>query len=206
MLPFPVAESPPARSGTKTLGLPQGEACRENFLVALDGLLTNDPNEMSFVVDSACKNAESRNDFSEDYASNLSEGFRDQLIERLVGTGLAPEDIANRAQFAGSCIGCHLEANGRFLGNGVFAPFSNGFVHIQEFPDRLPDRKRLLLPGVSRPEPELPAEPPAGHGTAPSDSDPAEPLRPATAVRVEAAPEALRASVVLLAGPRSVVA
>jgi hypothetical protein len=133
VIPFPVAEAPHGALWDENVPLPQGPACRESFLVALDGLLTNDPNSMSFVVDSACKDAESRNDFSQAYALQLSDGFRKELEIRLDGTGLSPEELANRAHFAGSCIGCHEEAVGSFLGNGVFAPFSNGFVHVAEF-------------------------------------------------------------------------
>jgi hypothetical protein len=132
-VPFPTAEAPNGALWNENSGLPQGAECRENFLSALDGLLTDDPAQMSFVVDQACKDAESRNDFSQDYSSQLSQGFREELEARLVGTGLDADDIANRAQFAGSCIGCHEEAAGRFLGRNVFAPFSNGFVHVQEF-------------------------------------------------------------------------
>jgi hypothetical protein len=133
-IPFPTAEAPNGGLWNEASGLPQGPECRENFLSALQGLLTDDPAQMSFVVDQACKDAESRNDFSQAYANQLSDGFREELELRLAGTGLSADDIANRAHFAGSCIGCHQEATGTFLGNGVFSPFSNGFVHVQEFP------------------------------------------------------------------------
>jgi hypothetical protein len=133
-IPFPTAEAPNGGLWNEASGLPQGPECRENFLSALEGLLTDDPAQMSFVVDQACKDAESRNDFSQAYANQLSDGFREELELRLDGTGLSATDIANRAHFAGSCIGCHQEATGTFLGRGVFSPFSNGFVHVQEFP------------------------------------------------------------------------
>jgi len=133
-VPFPTAESPNGGLWDEAANLPQGSACRENFLSAIDGLLDNDPSKMSFVVDDACKDAESRNDDTENYARRLSDGFRGQLEAKLSGTGLSADDIANRAQFAGSCIGCHDAANGKSLGLGVFAPFSNGFVQVQEFP------------------------------------------------------------------------
>jgi hypothetical protein len=116
--------------------LPQGEACRQSFLSALDGVLTNDLSLMSFVVDAACKDAESRNDFfTEDYASQMTPGFASQIEEKLlsVGSVLSANDVANRARFAGSCIGCHNEASGSFLGDGLFAPFSNDFPQVQEF-------------------------------------------------------------------------
>lgn len=132
-LPFPVAEAPNGQLWNENVPLAQGPACRENFLNAIDGLLTNDLEQMSFVVDGPCKDAESRNDFSQDYSSQLSAGFRDQLEERLIGTGLSGEDIANRAQFAGSCIGCHNESSFKSLGNGVTAPPSSDFPHVTEF-------------------------------------------------------------------------
>lgn len=136
-IPFPVAESPHGALWNEGAELPAGEACRENFIAAaLDGLLTDDLSQMSFVVDGICKNSESRNDFSEDYAGQMSEGFRAQLDESLAGTGLSAFDVANRARFAGSCIGCHQEASGSFLGNGVFAPFSVDFPQVTEFPQQ----------------------------------------------------------------------
>jgi hypothetical protein len=132
-IPFPVAESPNGNLWDEGIDEPAGPACRENFLTALQGLLTNDPSQMSFVVDHECKDAESRNDFTQDYSSRMSQGLREEIELAVEGTGLNADDIANRAQFAGSCIGCHEESFGRFLGNGVSAPFSNSFVHVQEF-------------------------------------------------------------------------
>jgi hypothetical protein len=133
-VPFPVDEAPNGQLWNDAVSLPQGPACRQSFLDAVDQVLTDDPSAMSFVVDSACKDAESRNDFSQRYDSQLGDGFRAQLEQRLAGTGLSADDMANRAEFAGSCIGCHNEANGQALGNGVVAPFSNDFVHVLEFP------------------------------------------------------------------------
>jgi len=134
-LPFPVSESPNGGLWNEDSGLPQGDACRESFLTAMDGVLGDDMSRMSFVVDAACKNAESRDDGGENYAQQLSPGFRSQIEDKLLSldSPLSPEDVANRAQFAGSCMGCHHAASGSFLGNGVFAPFSNDFPHVQEF-------------------------------------------------------------------------
>jgi len=134
-VPFPVAESPAGALWNEFSGLPQGEACRENFLTAMDGVLTDDMSLMSFVVDGACKDAESRNDFSEDYVGQMSFGFRQQIEDKLlsIGSSLSPEDVAGRARFSGSCIGCHNESSGSFLGNGVFAPFSFDFPQVVEF-------------------------------------------------------------------------
>lgn len=134
--PFPIDSAPHGGLWNDLESLPAGEQCRANFLDALGGLLSNDPAEMAFVVDAPCLDAESPNDgFTQNYPFHLSVGsgaFRSALETRLLGTGLSPEDIAARAQFAGSCMGCHSEANGLFLGQGVFAPSSTGFVHVSE--------------------------------------------------------------------------
>lgn len=132
---FPVDSAPNGALWNDTQFLAAGEQCRANFLDALGGLLSDNPAEMAFIVDAPCLDAESPNNFSQSYPTHLSQGsgaFRSALEARLLGTGLTPEDIASRAQFAGSCIGCHSEANGALLGNGVSAPFSTGFVHVSE--------------------------------------------------------------------------
>jgi hypothetical protein len=141
-VPFPVAEAPHGPLWNDTISSPNGELCREAFLTSLQGLLLDEPNAMTFVVPQECKDAESRNTFEQDYASQMAQGsgaLIDQ-IDALVGnTGLTAFDIANRASFTGSCIGCHSEAVGRDLGNGVSAPFSLDFVHVSEFTETCPD-------------------------------------------------------------------
>jgi hypothetical protein len=136
VVPFPVSEAPHGELWDDNSTLPAAAQCRTSFLNSLNQLLTDDPARMAFVVDSECLDAESPNDFfTQDYRFHLGNGsgaFRSEIQARIQGTGLTPEDIAARAQFAGSCIGCHEEATGNFLGNGVFAPFSNGFVHVDE--------------------------------------------------------------------------
>jgi hypothetical protein len=133
-VPFPVSESPNGALWNEASGLPQGDACRTSFLSAMDGVLSDDMSRMSFVVDTACKDGESRNDVSEDYVRQMSPGFRSQIEEKLLSLGsvLSPEDVANRARFSGSCIGCHNESSGSFLGNGVFAPSSSDFPQVLE--------------------------------------------------------------------------
>jgi len=133
VIPFPTSEAPNGTLWNDAIDTPQGPTCRQSFLDAVDQLLTNDVNALSFVVDQACLDGESRNDFSQFYDGDLGNGFRQDLEQRLAGTGLNADDLALRADFAGSCIGCHNEANGQFLGNGVFAPFSNDFTHVAEF-------------------------------------------------------------------------
>lgn len=142
-VPFPVAESPRGELWNDTSTHPAAEACRANFLEALEGVLTDNVSRMRFVVDDACKNSESQNDiFTEDYATHLNSGsgaFAREIEARIEGTGLTATDIANRARFGGSCIGCHMESSGAFLGNGVFAPFSIDFPQIIEFTDLCAD-------------------------------------------------------------------
>jgi hypothetical protein len=134
--PEPVAESPNGNLWNDAVASPQGEACRQSFLrAAALGLANNDLATMSFPIDQACKDAESRNDFSEDYAFQLSLGtgaFANQLAEVGAPLGLGAEELAARARFAGSCMGCHNEASGSSLGNGLSAPFSFDFVHVSE--------------------------------------------------------------------------
>ncbi len=144
ILPAPVADSPNGRLWNDTsAAFARRPQCRTSILDAIAGLLTDDPAQMSFVVDESCKDAESRNDGSQEYIFELAEGrvngFRSEIAARIrelqPGSRLTPEDMAERAHFAGSCIGCHEEANGKELGNGVEAPFSAGFVHVNEFFD-----------------------------------------------------------------------
>ncbi len=137
IIPGPMGDAPPGVLWNDTVNTPTGEACRANFLTALDGLLTDEPGAMHFVVDEACRDSESLNDFTaQNYPMHLlagdPNGFQAELATRLQGTGLTPVDIATRARFAGSCIGCHQESRGNTLGNGVAAPSSLSFVHIEE--------------------------------------------------------------------------
>jgi hypothetical protein len=199
-LPVPVSESPPGELWNDLSSLPQGAACRANFLAAAEALFVDNPSAMSFPIDEACKDAESRNDFSEDYQGQALSGegdFLAQLDERGAPFGLTGLDLAARARFAGSCIGCHMEAGGSFLGNGVFAPFQGDFVHVNElFTERclggdcfgisealrtvfLPHRRQVVTNLVNSPScgggeatpdagaPPVLIDPPPGGGTRP---------------------------------------
>ncbi len=136
-IPFPVEAAPAGVLWNDTVDTPVSQACRDNFLTAMQGLLTDNPAAMRFDVDEACRDAESVNDFTaQNYPMHLlagdSNGFQADLATELSGTGLTPVDIAARARFAGSCIGCHQESKGSSLGNGVQAPSSLNFVHVEE--------------------------------------------------------------------------
>ena len=138
MVQVPVADSPVGDHFNDALESPRGPECRESFLVAMEGLLTDEPDAMSFPIAPECRAAESRDDFVSDFALQLAIGtgeFESQIETRLaeLGSTLTPEDIANRAHFAGACIGCHQQTNGLDLGNGVTAPSSAGFTHTMEF-------------------------------------------------------------------------
>jgi hypothetical protein len=133
--PAPVGDSPNGSLWNDFVPLSNGPLCRNAMASSLGGLLTDNMAAMSFVVPEVCKDAESRNDFSEDYVGQLLSGsgaFTAQLDGALAGTGLSAPDIAARARFAGSCIGCHQEASGLPLGRGVFAPLQFDFVHVNE--------------------------------------------------------------------------
>ena len=141
-IPFPTAEAPHGALWNDNVSLSNGELCREAFLTSLQGVLIDEPSAMAFVVPQECKDAESRNTFEQDYASQMSGGsgqLIDQIDQIVAGTGLSAFDIANRASFAGSCIGCHSETNGRDLGRGVNAPSSLDFVHVGEFTETCAD-------------------------------------------------------------------
>jgi hypothetical protein len=136
-LPQPVSDAPNGELWNDLSSLPQGNACRQSFLDAVPALLGDNLSAMSFPVAQQCKDAESPNDFfRQDYQQHLASGsgeFVDQLQQALVGTGLTAFDIANRARFAGSCMGCHQESSGSSLGGNLSAPFQNDFVHVSEF-------------------------------------------------------------------------
>lgn len=134
----PVTYSPIGDHFNDALDTPLGPECRESFLVAMEGLLTDEPDAMSFPIDPMCRAAESRDDGISDFAQQLVLGtgaFEAAIETRLdeLGSPLSAIDIAQRARFAGACIGCHEQSNGEDLGNGVVAPFSAGFTHSVEF-------------------------------------------------------------------------
>ncbi|MEX1366517.1 MAG: hypothetical protein AB1Z98_25560, partial [Nannocystaceae bacterium] len=114
--------------------------CKADFLASIPSLLVNDPNLMALNVSPQCWDGESPNDFSQgNYDTHVSAStspvFFGQIQSALTtaGSTLTPDELARRATFAGSCIGCHQEASGVSLGAGVTAPQSAFFVHVSEF-------------------------------------------------------------------------
>jgi len=136
-LPHAVREAPNGELWNDLSALAQGEACRNSFLDSISNLQSDNLATFGFPVAPECEDAESPNDFGRhDYASQLASGsgeFAAEIDDRVAGTGLSATDIARRARFAGSCMGCHIESSGVSLGRGVTAPNSNDFVQISEF-------------------------------------------------------------------------
>ncbi len=132
-----VAEAPNGELWNDTSALPQAASCRESFLASIPNLLSDNLATMGFPVGEACQDAESPNDFfRQDYPTHLGFGsgaFSDEIETLIDGSGLSAFDVAGRARFAGSCIGCHIESSGASLGRGVFAPPQFDFVHVSEF-------------------------------------------------------------------------
>ena len=130
-----VGEAPNGELWDDLSSQPRGAQCRESFLRSIPNLLSDNLATLGFPVDEQCEDAESPNDFfRQDYASHMSFGsgdFQAEVEDAVAGTGLNAFDVASRARFAGSCMGCHIESSGAFLGR-VSAPFSNDFVHVSE--------------------------------------------------------------------------
>jgi hypothetical protein len=138
----PVAANPFGTIFDDSVKLGVGDACRDAFIASsVPALLSDDVNVMSVDVPLECLAAESIADGQNFYPSRLAAGsdFATRIQTRITqldpASTLTPADIAARAAFSGACIGCHNEANGQDLGNGVTGPFSLGFVHTDEFID-----------------------------------------------------------------------
>jgi len=116
---------------------PLGPTCRAAFIDAIDGLVTDDVNLMALDMPPECLAGESHDDIEDLYDLQISQGsqaFRNAIENRAadLGANLSAQQIGARAAFAGSCIGCHQQQVGANLGQGVTAPFSSGFVHVDE--------------------------------------------------------------------------
>lgn len=131
-----VREAPNGQLWNDLSGLAQGESCRQSFLAAVPFLESDNLATLGFPIAAQCEDAESPNDFvRQDYAAHLGSGsgdFAQEIEARLTTDGLSALDIARRARFGGSCMGCHIESSGSSLGRGVTAPSSSDFVQISE--------------------------------------------------------------------------
>lgn len=132
----PVAHDPHGPHWDETR--PGGATCRQAILDNLASLLGSDVTGLGLTLSKSCWTSESRDDVNQDYPVHLgrSPTFRQQLAAKIQqlkpGSTLTPRDVANRARFAASCIGCHQRTNNVGLGGGLVAPSSLGFVHVSE--------------------------------------------------------------------------
>jgi len=139
MVPVPVAANPFGEYwDDDTKGLPNHKACVMALLDTVEHLMVDDVNTMAVSMPSECLAAESPDDATQDYASQLTgnSGLRKAIQQRITeldpNSTLTPMNIADRAAFAGGCIGCHQQTNDIDLGNGIVGPRSAFFVHTAE--------------------------------------------------------------------------
>lgn len=136
--PVPVSGSPHDLLWNDLLFNPVGTQCRDAMLDALPGLLGDDVATLGWTIPEACRSSESVEfqDFYEDHLLSGSGSFVTEIEAEIAavapGSGLDAADVARRAQFGGSCIGCHEHSAGVSLGGGLVAPPSLGFVHVSE--------------------------------------------------------------------------
>ncbi|MCA9648279.1 MAG: hypothetical protein H6712_17340 [Myxococcales bacterium] len=137
-VPVPVSASPHDTLWNDLMASPVGSQCRQAMLDALPGLLGDDPATLGWSIPEACRSSESVEfqDFYEEHLASGSGSFvaaiETELDALAPGSGLDAFDVARRAQFAGSCIGCHEHSADVSLGGGLVAPPSLGFVHVTE--------------------------------------------------------------------------
>lgn len=111
---------------------PKAALCQSQLLESLGTLLSPNINAMTVDLAPECFNGESTNSdarFESSITSPAQKAFADALVAR--ARTLAPQasltatQIAARAQFAGTCIGCHQrndETASRDLGQGLTLP------------------------------------------------------------------------------------
>jgi hypothetical protein len=119
---------------------PRSPMCKQAFLDSIPKLLAGDVNTIALDVPEPCWDGESPNDFSQgNYNTHINASASPTFFARVqdnlseLGSSITPGQLAQRATFAGSCIGCHQEANFADLGGGLTAPPSAFFVHVAEF-------------------------------------------------------------------------
>lgn len=111
---------------------PKAALCRNQLLDRLDTLLRPDVNALALDLAPECFNGESTSSddrFEESITNPSQQAFADALVTR--ARALAPQatltatQLAARAQFAGTCVGCHQRFDNtasRDLGQGLQLP------------------------------------------------------------------------------------
>ena len=134
----PVANDSHGPTWDETKVTPNGAACRQAILDNLGTLLGDDMSVLGISLPKACWSGESRDDADQDYPFHLTKSptFRQQIAAKVQalkpGSTLTTAQVANRARFASSCIGCHQQATGQSIGGGLTTPASLSFVHVSE--------------------------------------------------------------------------
>lgn len=137
-VPSAVANDAHGPTWDETKVTPNGATCRQAILDNLGPLLGADVASLGLALPKSCWSGESRDDVNQDYPVHLgsSPNFRSQLTAKIQalkpGSTLTPANVANRARFASSCIGCHQQATNLNIGAGLTTPTSLGFVHVSE--------------------------------------------------------------------------
>jgi len=139
-VPVPVASNLHAPLLDDAATDPRAPGCKDAFIGSIPALLDDNPNLMALQVPPHCWDAESPNDFDQgNYETHINQTTSPTFFARVQAelqnqsATISPAQLARRATFAGSCIGCHFETDFADLGNGVTAPPSAGFVHVSEF-------------------------------------------------------------------------
>jgi hypothetical protein len=111
---------------------PKAAGCRNDLLAGLATLIPANPNFMGVDISPDCFDGESQNFFArfEDAIQRPERAaFASQLVARaqqiFPGANLTATQIAARAEFSGTCIGCHFTPNAtasRDLGQGITLP------------------------------------------------------------------------------------
>ncbi len=134
-----VAANPFGQLWNDTISLPESKLCQKAIVNTVEHLMNDNPNLMAVDVPAECLAAESPDNSIMEYLNHLNAGsgalatsIQSEILNVDPSSTLTPANIAQRALFAGGCIGCHQRSNFDNLGNGVTAPSSLGFVHTHE--------------------------------------------------------------------------
>jgi len=136
--PVAVANDSFGPTWDETRPTPGGATCRQAILANLGTLLGGEVASLGLSLPKSCWSGESRDDVDQDYPAHLGKSptFRQQIAAKIQalkpGSTITPAQVANRARFASSCVGCHQQATNLNIGGGLTTPASLGFVHVSE--------------------------------------------------------------------------